>query len=80
MTKNGKSANGKSAVQETKKMTDEQTDSQQICKCWDTLFGVDSIDGVKRCWDTHVDTLSTLGSLYSSTSIPPHRVVRDSGM
>jgi hypothetical protein len=29
----GKSANGKSAVQETKKLTDEQTDSQQICKC-----------------------------------------------
>jgi hypothetical protein len=37
-TNNGKSANGKSAVQETKKSTDEQTYSQQICKCWDTLL------------------------------------------
>ncbi len=32
---------------------------------------------ISGCWDTHVDTLSTLGSLFSS--IPPYCVVRDSG-
>ncbi len=31
-----------------------------------------------QCWYIAVDTLSTLGSLFSS--IPPHCVVRDSGM
>ncbi len=36
--KNGKFAMGESAAQETEKSTDEQADSQQICKCWDTLF------------------------------------------
>jgi hypothetical protein len=36
--KNGKSVNGKSAVQETEKLTDEQTDILQFCKCWDTLI------------------------------------------
>ena len=30
-----------------------------------------------NCWDTDLDTLSTLGSLFSS--IPPYRVARDSG-
>ncbi len=32
----------------------------------------------RRCWYIAVNTLSTLGSLFSS--IPPYRVVRDSGM
>ncbi len=34
---------------------------------------------VGGCWYIAVDTLSTLGSLFSSISIPPYLVIRDSG-
>ena len=37
----------------------------------------ETLPGWKTCWYIAVDTLSTLGSLFSS--IPPYRVARDSG-
>jgi hypothetical protein len=32
---------------------------------------------LEQCWYIAIDTLSTIGSLFSS--IPPHLIVRDSG-